>query len=277
MNKIKYLLTPAERRFRCWMWFSFFMYAFGLPFFLIFGRQIAAGLNRFPAMIVHNPPWPPAGVGMEVNFWQVLGVSLMAILALVCLFIARDVRRFGPVILALLAAKLVSTLCYGGFYIADGNGAYLVGALTDGFIFLLTAVLWLMASPGDRYLDRHETRVLTAVGEALLPQGGTLPKGYDEAQERCLIETRRMLAAQIEQDVLMTRIMLRLVDVLPFFLGFSRRFHNLAVPARAAFFERMEACRISLLRIMATGLKLYVVAPFFNVPEGEERAVDESA
>lgn len=270
-------LTPAEKRFRWWMWFSFFVYALGLPLFLILGRQIVAFLNLFPAMVREGPPWPAAGTGMEVVFWQVLGISLMAILALLCLFIALDVRRYGPVIVALLAAKLVSTLCYGGFFIADGNSAYLIGALTDGLIFSITAVLWFMASPGDRYLDRHETRVLTAVGETLLPRGGSSPEGYNDVQERCLTEARRMLAAQIEQDVLLTRFMLRLVDLLPFFLGFTRRFHNLAVPARAAVFERMEACRISFLRIMATGLKLYIVAPFFNVPEKEKEVVEGNA
>ena len=276
MNVSEVRLTPAERWFRGWMWFSFFMYILGLPLFLIFGRKIAAGLNRFPAMLGLRPPWPPAGSGMEIWFWQVLGVSLMAILALLCLYIARDVRRYGPVIAALLAAKLVSTVCYGGLYASNGNGAYLVGALTDGFIFLLTAVLWYMASPGDRYLDRHETRVLTAVGEALLPPGGPLSEGYDDAQLRCLEETRRMLAAQIGRDILLTRFMLRLVDVLPFFLGFFGRFHRLAIPARTAIFERMENCRFSLLRLMATGLKLYVVAPYFNAPD-PSAAGNESA
>lgn len=269
-------LTPAEKRFRWWMWFSFFLYALGLPLFLILGRQIVAFLNLFPAMVREGPPWPAAGTGMEVVFWQVLGISLMAILALLCLFIALDVRRYGPVIVALLAAKLVSTLCYGGFFIADGNSAYLIGALTDGLIFSITAVLWFMASPGDRYLDRHETRVLTAVGETLLPSGGTSSEGYKDAQERCLTEARHMLSAQIEQDVLLTRFMLRLVDVLPFCLGFPRRFHNLTLPARTAFFERLEACRISFLRIIAAALKLYVVAPFFNSAEVEEQAANGS-
>lgn len=260
---------PAEIRFRRWMWLSFWVYLFGLPIFLFLGRQIAAFLNGFPARLGQAPPWPPAGSGMEVVFWQVLGVSLMAILAVLCLYIARDVRRYGPLVTALLAAKLVSTVCYTAFFLAGGNGGFLIGALVDGVIFLVTITLWFMAAPGERYLDRYETRVLVAVGETLLPRGGAFPEGYGDARDRCLDEARRMLSAQGESDVLVTRLMLRSVDLLPFCLGFFGRFHRLDPSSRAAFFERLEVCRISLLRMMATGLKLYVVAPFFNIPDKE--------
>lgn len=269
--------TSAEKRFRLWMWFSFFMYAFGLPFFLIFGRQIAAVLDRFPAMLGQAPPWPAAGSGMEVVFWQVLGVSLMAILALVCLLIALDVRRYGPVIVALLAAKLVSTLCYSGFFIADGNTAYLVGALTDGIIFLISGLLWFFAAPADRYLDTYETKVLSAVGETVLPRGGAFPEGYDDARDRCLEEARKMLSAQTGKDILLTRLMLRLVDMLPLCLGFFCLFHRLGLPARTAFFERLESCKLGMLRMMATGLKLYVVSPYFNAPDvGDQVAAERN-
>lgn len=267
--------TQAENRFRLWMWFSFSLYAFGLPFFLLFGRQVAAVLNDFPAMLGQAPPWPPAGSGMEVVFWQVLGVSLMAILAVVCLYIALNVRRYGPLIVALLAAKLVSTVCYSGFYIAEGNPAYLIGALTDGIIFLVTAILWFFAAPADRYLDGYETRVLSAVGETVLPRGGAFPEGYDDARERCLEEARMMLSVQTGKDILLTRMMLRMVDMLPLCMGFFCLFHRLGPQARTAFFERLEVCRLGMLRMMATGLKLYVVTPYFNTPDEESRAVTE--
>ena len=269
--------TPGEKRFRVWMWLSFWMYLLGLPLFLFLGRQIAAFLNGFPARLGDAPPWPPAGSGMEVVFWQVLGVSLMAILAVLCLYIARNVRRYGPLIVALLAAKLVSTVCYTAFFIIDGNGGFLAGALTDGLIFLITIILWYLAAPADRYLDRYETRVLVAVGETILPPGGPFPEGYNDARDRCVEEARRMLSAQGESDVLFTRLMLRTVDLLPFPLGFFGRFHRLDISRRTAFFEKLEVCRLALLRMMATGLKLYVVAPFFNVPEQEGKASEGEA
>ncbi len=264
-------LTPAEKRFYLWMRLSFWMYMLGLPLFLLLGRQVAAFLNGLPGSLLQAPPWPPAGHGMEVLFWQVLGVSLMAILALLCLYIARDVRRYGPMIIALLAAKLVSTVCYAALFAASGNLAYLVGVLTDGGIFLLSWGLWFFAAPADRFLDAAETRVLTAIGDALLPQGGPYPEGYKDVQEDCLEGTRQFLAAQPAVQVTMTRLMLRAMDVLPLIMGRFHRFHRLDASARTAIFERLEQSRFSSLRMMAVALKLYVVTPFFNLPEMVER------
>jgi hypothetical protein len=239
--------------------------------FLLLGRQVAAFLNGLPGSLFQLPPWPMAGEGMEVLFWQVLGVSLMAILALLCLYIARDVRRYGPIIIALLAAKLVSTVCYTALFASSGNLAYLVGALTDGGIFLLSWGLWFLAAPADRFLDATETRVLTVIGDTLLPRGGPYPEGYRDVREACLDGTRRFLAAQPASQVIMTRMMLRAMDLLPLFTGRMRRFHRLDPSERTAFFEQLEQSRFSLLRMMAVALKLYVVTPFFNLPEMVER------
>ena len=268
-------LTAAEQRFRIWMWLSVAMYAAGLPLFLLLGRQLAAFLGGLPETLTQSPPWPLVGAGMEVRFWQVLGVSLMAILALLCLYIARDVRRYGPLITALLAAKLTSTVCYAGFFLADGNWAYLVGALTDGAIFLISLALWYLASPADRFLDDYETAVLAAVGDTLLPRGGAFPEGYVDARERCLEEARQLLAVQPGSDVFLTRLMLRLVDALPLAMGYCGRFSRLKPASRTAFFERLESCRFGLIRIMATGLNLYVVTPFFNAPMADGQAPGE--
>lgn len=262
-------LTPAEKRFRCWMWLSVLMYGLGLPLFLLLGRQLAAFLSGLPGTLGQRPPWPAAGTSAEVLFWQVLGVSLMAILGVVCFYIARDVRRYGPLIVALLAAKLVSTVCYAAFFVLRPDAAFLVGVVTDGSIFLLTLVLWFLAAPADRFLDAYETRVLIAVGETVLPRGGAFPEGYADDTERCLAEARQLLAVVPASDVVLTRLMLRTVDALPLLLGYFGRFHRLNAPRREAFFESMEQSRFGLIRIMAMGLKLYVVTPFFNVPKPE--------
>jgi hypothetical protein len=279
MTPSHYVLTPAEKRFRLWMWLSFWMYTLGIPLFLLFGRQVAAFLNGLPRSLVHLPPYPAAGTGMEVVFWQVLGVSLMGILGVLCLYIARDVRRFGPMINALLCAKLISTVCYAFLFLGSGNLAYVVAVLTDGSIFLLSWTLWFLASPAERLLDAWETRVLSAIGTTLLPKDGPYPAGYADVEERCIADAERFLAAHASLDIAAVRLMLRLFDLLPLCLLYFRSFHTLAFAERVTFFERLEQSRIGPLRLTAIALKLYVVIPFFNPAEPEPgmKPRDESA
>lgn len=264
------VLTVAEKRFRLWMWFSFWMYTLGIPLFLVLGRQTAAFLNGLPGSLLQFPPWEVAGNGMEVYFWQVLGISLMGILGILCLFIALDVRRYGPVINALLCAKLISTVCYTFLFLGSGNLAYFVAVLTDGSIFALSWVLWFMASPATEYLNAWEKKILVTAGETLLPKDGAFPTGYADVQERCLADAQRFLAAQSPLDIAGTRLMLRLLDIMPLFLLKFSLFRRMAFTERVALFERLEQSRFGPLRLMMIAIKLYVVMPFFNAPESEE-------
>jgi hypothetical protein len=263
------VLTAAEKRFRLWMWFSFWMYTLGIPLFLVLGRQTAAFLNGLPSSLLQLPPWETAGSGMEIYFWQVLGISLMGILGILCLFIALDVRRYGPVINALLCAKLISTVCYTFLFLGSGNLAYLVAVLTDGSIFALSWVLWFMASPATEYLNAWEKRILVTAGETLLPKDGAFPTGYADVQERCLADAQRFLAAQSPLDIAGTRLLLRALDIMPLFLLKFRLFHKMVLAERVALFERLEQSTFGPLRLMMIAVKLYVVMPFFNPQELE--------
>ena len=64
--------------------------------------------------------------------------------------------------------------------------------------------------------------------------------------------------------------MLRLLDLMPLFLLKFNLFRNMAFTDRVALFERLEQSRFGPLRLMMVAIKLYVVMPFFNVPEPEE-------
>ncbi len=263
-------LSLAEKRFRLWMWVSFGMYMLGLPLFLLLGRQVAAFLNGLPRSLAQLPPWPAAGMGMEVYFWQVLGVSLMGVLGILCLYIALDVRRYGPMINALLCAKFVSVVCYAALFLGSGNLAYCVAVLTDGSIFALSWGLWFLASPGNSLLDPWERRVLTSAGETLLPQGGAFPTGYTDVAERCVEDAGRFLGAQSPMDIAVTRLMLRALDLMPLCLLRLRPFHKMPLTERVAFFERLERSRFGPVRLMTAAIKLYVLIPFFNPPVLEE-------
>ncbi len=262
-------LTPAEERFRLWMWISVGMYLLGLPLFLLLGRQVAAFLNGLPRTLIQLPPYPPAGTGMEVVFWQILGVSLMGILGVLCLYIALDVRRYGPMIHALLCAKFISTVCYVVLFLGSFNLAFLVAALTDGAILALSWGLWFLASPADQLLDPWERRVLVAAGDTLFPRDGAFPAGYADVEERCMADAIRFLTAHSPMDRTAIRLMLRFLDLLPIMQFRFRRFHTMPAMERVAFFERLEHSRIAPLRLITMAIKLYIVIPFFNPPELE--------
>lgn len=264
MESRECLLTTPERWFQWWMRISVVMYGVGLPVFLLLGRQLTGFLSGLPKTMVQAPPWSQSPATTEEWFWQVLGVSLMAILAVLCFFIAKDVRRYGPIIGALLAAKFTSTVCYAALFLVQCNGAYLVGAITDGTIFIVSLGLWYLAAPGSYVLDSKETRVLVAVGKTILPRGGAFSLGYADVQEQCLEDARRLLVAQPLNDIMLTRLMLRFINVLPLVCGYYRTFLRLSQKQREDFFERIEQSRFGMLRLIGVGLKLYVVVPFFN-------------
>lgn len=263
-------LTQAEKQFRLWMWFSFGMYTLGLPLFLLLGRQVAAFLNGLPGSLLQLPPWPEAGSGMEVFFWQILGVSLMGILGILCLYIARDVRRYGPMINALLCAKLISTVCYTFLFLGSANLAYFIAVLTDGSIFLISWGLWFLASPAENTLNEWERRILAVAGDTLLPRDGAFPAGYADVEARCLADAQRFLSEQSPVDIAATRLMLRIFDILPLFLLKFHLFHTMPLAERVVFFEKLEQSRFGPLRLMAIAVKLYAVMPFFNPAELEE-------
>lgn len=90
----------------------------------------------------HDPSLPPeAG-----RFWNVLAVALLASLAYLSAIVQRDlVRNIGyarPIILAKFVSAAGFLLC---FWTSDGPFLYLVGAIVDGILCVLTWQLYTRA------------------------------------------------------------------------------------------------------------------------------------
>jgi len=263
------VLTPAERLFRLWMLISAVMFGFAVPFFLLAGVHIVRVINAISAKIIPALPlYPLPPGGLEGAFWRVLSVSMMAMLTWACCMIYKDVRRNGRIVVIVLLSKFCSTACYSGLFLSGHYLAYLVGALTDGPIFLLTLVLWYLAAGGERFLDAKEEEILAALGDAFIPRGGAFELGFLDRREECLAGARQLLAAQDAGMVAAVRIVLRLLNLTPIFLTWRYR-SLLTIPQneRSAYVERIEIHRFSLIRAMVLWMKTYILIPFFNLPE----------
>ena len=262
-------LTPAERVFRAWMLICAVMFGFAMPFFFFGGVWIVRVINAISPSFL--PAYPVPASGFEGAFWRVLGVSMMAMLTWVCCCIYQDVRGRGYLVTVILISKFCSTALYGILFVSDHRLAYLVGALTDGPIFVITLVLWYVASCGDRYLDSKEEAILTALGAAFVPRGGPFALGYPDLEEQSLAGSRQLLAALDPLAQAGARLILRAINWAPLVIGFRcRTLLKMQIEERPLFLMRLEGNRSSTIRMMTVATKALALFPFFNQPAAAE-------
>lgn len=262
-------LTRAERALSLWMLLSAWTYAFGAVFFLAAGKHIPAVINYIAERLLpFLPLYPLPDAASEGAFWRVLSVSMMAMLAWVCFAVRADTRGRAWLVPVVLVSKCCSTACYLLMFATLPCLAYLVGALTDGPIFLLTYALWFQARNADRFLDAKEEAVLLAVGNELMPRGGAFPAGYADFAAESLADARRMLSAQNTATLVMTRLALRAFNAAPVLLLIRPRTFLTMPPAeRGPCLLRLESHPVALVRSLVQMIKLYAMLPFFNQPE----------
>ncbi len=138
-------LSPEMTLLREWMIISVFLYVVGGLSFL-FGQNILLGsLNKVSSLIFRDrlPLIPLSGE----KFWLTLTNSMMIMLIVICAFVIIDPCEYYPMIIILLFSKAASTLQYLYFFFKEKKYfAYLVGAMTDGPIFLVTLYLFIDAA-----------------------------------------------------------------------------------------------------------------------------------
>jgi hypothetical protein len=262
-------LTPEERVFRDWMLISIGLYGIAGVFFLFCGDWVPRCINALSARFVNLPLYPDS----EGAFWRVLSVSMMAMITWIALAVYRNLPANRPLVSVLLLSKCGSTGLYAVFFMQRHDLVYLVGALTDGPLFLITWALWYAARPGARCFDRKEEQILLALGEAMLPRGGAFPQGYGDVEEACLADLRRLISAQTVVVRLFTRGALRTLDLLPILLTLRpHTLRGMPLEERGRLLAQLEAHWFAPLRMLLVSLKACVVMPFFNQP-GVGRAI----
>ncbi|MCX5758385.1 MAG: hypothetical protein NTU83_07765 [Candidatus Hydrogenedentes bacterium] len=215
------------------------------------GPYIPAVINVVSRFISPLPLYLLPANAPEGAFWRVLSVSMMAMITWIAVQAYRDPRGHANLVPVLLLSKACSTACYTVFFIMYGHLAYIVGFVTDGPIFLVTAGLWYAAAGGDRYLTPGEQRILAVIGKAFMPR----------VSGAC-----RMLSALDMPTLVGLRLSLHMLNwtSLP---SFGRRLTTLTQDQQVLVLTRLEVKRSVLLRGLVITAKVLTLVPFFEQPE----------
>lgn len=128
---------------RYWMGISAGMYFVAMLFFLFAQNQLLEGLNTVSRWLFKER-LPLIPLSTE-KFWLVLTTSMMLMLTALCGFVAYKPEAFLEMVIIVLISKLCSTSLYLILFGEKKYFAYLVGALTDGPLFLITLIFYLLA------------------------------------------------------------------------------------------------------------------------------------
>jgi hypothetical protein len=99
----------------------------------------------------YTPHLAPIAYSSE-RFWMVLTTSLMLTLVMLCFGAALDIKQRMNWVPLLLVSKFVSTISFLAYFLTGHTSlAYVIGALTDGFVFLLTVFVYTKANREDGF------------------------------------------------------------------------------------------------------------------------------
>jgi hypothetical protein len=247
------------------------MYLFGAVFFLVAGAYITPIINAISLRICGLPLYPLPFTQLEGAFWRVLSVSMMAMLAWICGTAYRNPRANYNLIPVLLISKFCSTASYFVLFLLKGYLAFIIGSLTDGPIFIFTAVVWFLALPGKELLTRKEEDILFSFGKTILPRGGAFELGFEDLRESTLADIRKMISAFDGITLAGMRFGLHLINFLPILVvRRAKTMLNLSLLERETFLRRAESHRWSLIRTLVMLMKINTVVPFFNQTEAAQ-------
>jgi len=146
-------LTREERRlvFLLRAWVVSFVVA-GL-YFLFFQNQLIKQVNFISSDVLKlSLPLLPESTE---KFWLVLTISLMATITVLSYIAQKDIRKNIVYVVPLLVSKFVSTSFFILFFFVHIHSlAYIVGALTDGSIFVITFIFYLIAVKSQKTLSK---------------------------------------------------------------------------------------------------------------------------
>jgi hypothetical protein len=128
---------------RYWMAISAGMYFIAMLFFL-FGQNLLLEQMNTISKKLFKDRFPPIPLSSE-KFWLVLTTSMMLMLVALCGFVAYNPGAFLEMTIIVLISKACSTSLYVALFAREKYFAHLVGALTDGPLFLITLLIYLQA------------------------------------------------------------------------------------------------------------------------------------
>ena len=137
-------MTAETLALRNWMIASTILYLWGGFSFVVWQNRQLEWMNRFSIRLFKDR-LPPIPLSTE-KFWLVLTTSMMLMLVVCCGLCAYDPEKYLVLVLPVLFSKACSTLSYTLLFSFQKRFfAYLVGAFTDGPLFVVTLILYLRA------------------------------------------------------------------------------------------------------------------------------------
>lgn len=138
-------LSSSEKNL-VWL-LRFWIFAFGITtaIFIFWQNPFLELINSLSAKF--TPALIPIAIAQE-KFWLVLTLSLMVTLVFMCIWGQNDIKKNHWVLPAILVSKFTSTFFFFLFFIlVQKSLAYMVGVLSDGFVFLVTLIIYQKAKP----------------------------------------------------------------------------------------------------------------------------------
>ena len=128
---------------RYWMVISAVMYFTGMLVFLFGQNRLLEQINNVSERLFKER-FPKIPLSSE-KFWLVLTTSMMLMLVVICVFVGYKPDAFLEMVIILLVSKFCSTSFYMVLFVKERYFAHLIGALTDGPLFLITLFFFLRA------------------------------------------------------------------------------------------------------------------------------------
>lgn len=255
-------------RFRIWMYISAWMYAISGTFFLFYGAKLSGLFNNvFSQILPASTPYPLPVSGVEGAMWLTLSVSMMSMITWICRSCYLDPVNNGKLVPVLLLSKFMSSTLYLAWFINTMNIPYLLGWSTDGLLFIVTLIIWIPASDCGKNLSDTEAEIVAAIGDAMVPEGGSVSMGFASVSDECIVDIRRLLGHMDVASRVSVRMMIRFIDAYPIFMFRLKTFRRLTTQERQEALKRLDHHRIAPLRSIIVAVRVVIVNPFFNRPD----------
>ena len=137
-------MTAEMLGLRNWMIVSVVRYVIGGFNFALGQNRLLEWMNKFSGWLFKER-LPLIPLSTE-KFWLVLTTSMMLMLVVCCGMAAIHVEKYYLLVVPVLFSKCCSTTLYLALFLFQKRHfAYLVGALTDGPLFIVTLIFFLRA------------------------------------------------------------------------------------------------------------------------------------
>lgn len=133
-------MTPAQKKLKVLLQIWMLAFTATTVIFIFFAGDFLNLINQLSLNWFGSLPLLPLPVH---NFWLVLTISLMTTLVYLCYLAQDDLANRLILLKPILVSKFVSTVGFFAYFVFHVKAlAYLVGIVSDGFVFMLTFMFY---------------------------------------------------------------------------------------------------------------------------------------